>query len=830
MVATRSLRGPRLNDKQVKSAAVKLADTGSTDEASFEQAFSSIAHAYLRNRAPSLLDHELGFQLLDATEDKKKAVGIMAFKVGSQTLYAPVFFLNGELKGHELLYVVEQDMFLPLQENWLNYLIQRKPHMLGTGTTRNLYSKGVRQPDLTRMVISPTKYASCVHAFLPVLGHLATTSIKTAVDEFAEHCNTRLALEHFLQQAPLPMLKAAATAISDDIEVAAAFEEFHGLELLRTAMKTAAARMETTSILDAQYQVETLRKQEQQFAQRSILSKLAADTDDGPIHKNELKIITRESTQPGEVEQLSEEDRNALFNDGLLIQDQRNGDEISVAVNVTGKQTLSNPHETGIYQVLTKPHGFQKCLVILAPCGLAGHEDFCVVVTLEGGKKQWANLPKRHIWVAGLDEGEPGKMIEGTEHAWEKWLDTLPEATSLSPGKGRYMLVGQNRTATVPFTVEKEVSTTGGMPRYEINADDYCEGTYRTMQQPSIVRDANTAFGFDAYDKYRDGQCLTLNAKNGTKIRSAAGEIYAPVGAKLLTLLPAIGDEEKDDDDCCMPHSAHTHSWPKPLQPGSQADIEMLLMRKTAGLEVRCRPSGYSVNESPTLLSKNNALLHLVVDWQLPVKQAEFILKQADLNRRAGAKPYTCRVKFAASSLIDSAPTAPSIDMDNFSGDNIMGFNGPVQQTRREARPIDGMQPRNYDRAGYDIRPDATPSPTDLKVVQDAAATGQKEVFDVSMIGSMLKSVRDDTMIDRYLGDLLKALDRLGRIIFMFYWHQNKFSERYGKQDMPELEDGLRSTFESLGEIVLLLRQKSVETYPEEGGQIFNPDPETSGL
>lgn len=830
MVATRVTSGQRLTANQVKAAAIKLADTGNTDEASFEQAFSSIAHAYLRNRAPSLLDHELGFQLLDSTEDKKKAIGIMAFKVGSQTLYAPIFFLNGELKGHELLYVVEQDMFLPLQENWLNYLIQRKPHMLGTGTTRNLYSKGVRQPDLTRMVISPTKYASCIHDFLPVLGHLATTSIKSAVDDFAEHCESRLSLEHFLQQAPLPMLKSAAAAISDDIEVAAAFDEFHGLEMLRTAMKVAAARMETQSILDTQRQVAIHQQQEQKLAQASILSKLAADGDDGPTHKNDLKIITRDTVQPGNVDTMSDEDRDTLFNEGLLIQDQRNGDEISVAVNVTGKQTLSNPHETGIYQVLTKPHGFQKCLVVLAPCGLDGNKDFCVVVSLEGGDKQWANLPKKHIWVAGLDEGEPGKLIEGTTHAWDKWLDTLPDAKSLTAGKGRYMIIGPGRSATVPFSVEKEVSNTNDMPRYEINADDYCEGTYRATPLPSLARTANTQFGFDAYDKYRDGQCLTLNAKNGTKLRSTSGEIYVPVGAKLLTLLPANTDEESDTDGCCVPGMTHTHSWPKPLQPGNQADVEMLLMRKTAGLEVRYRPTGYSVNGSPTLLTHNNALLHLVVDWQLPVKQAQFILKQANLNRKAGAKPYTCRVKFAASSLIESAPTAPSIDMDNFSGDNIMGFNGPVQQTRREARPIDGMLPRNYDRSGYDIRPDATPSPTDLKTVQDAAATGQKEVFDVSMIGSMLKSVRDDTMIDRYLGDLLKALDRLGRIIFMFYWHQNKFAERYGKQDMPELEDGLRSTFESLGEIVLLLRQKSVETYPEEGGQIFNPDPETSGL
>jgi hypothetical protein len=461
----------------------------------------------------------------------------------------------------------------------------------------------------------------------------------------------------------------------------------------------------------------------------------------------------------------------------------------------------------------------------MGPCGVNGREAFCTVVSLDGDKS-WANLDRRHVWVAGLDEGEPGKIMEGTDQAWDKWLDTLPEATSLSKGRSSYMIVGPRRNATVPFRVEKELSTSGDMPRYDISAIDYCN-----MGRPSA------SMGYDdpnSYDKWRDGQRITLKAKNGTDIRSTQGEIYIPVGAKLFSLEPAAGDKEKDSDSpsgcCTVSMSDFGHSDPSPLVPGNQADVEMILMRKTAGLEVRCRPKGYSVNESGDLLSRNNALLHLVVDWQLPVKQAKFILKEADSRRRAGAKPYTCRVKFALSSLLDSAPSAPSMDMDSISGDNIMGFNGPVQQSRSQSMPIEGMQPGDYDQSGYDVRPDATPSPMELQAVQDAAATGQKEVFDVSMIGAMLKSVRDDTMIDRYLSDLLKALDRLGRIIFMFYWHQQKFAERYGKQDMPELEDGLRSTFESLGEIVLLLRQKSVETYPEEGGQIFNPNPEDSGF
>jgi hypothetical protein len=57
------------------------------------------------------------------------------------------------------------------------------------------------------------------------------------------------------------------------------------------------------------------------------------------------------------------------------------------------------------------------------------------------------------------------------------------------------------------------------------------------------------------------------------------------------------------------------------------------------------------------------------------------------------------------------------------------------------------------------------------------------------MIGGMLKAVRQDTLVDRYLGDLMKGVDKLGRLLFMFYWHQEEFADRYGKSDLPELED-----------------------------------------
>jgi hypothetical protein len=87
------------------------------------------------------------------------------------------------------------------------------------------------------------------------------------------------------------------------------------------------------------------------------------------------------------------------------------------------------------------------------------------------------------------------------------------------------------------------------------------------------------------------------------------------------------------------------------------------------------------------------------------------------------------------------------------------------------------------------------------------------------MIGGMLRAVRDDSLVDRYMGELSKGLDKLGRILFMFYWHGDRFADRYGKSDMPELEDSLRNAFEMLGDVILFLKQKTIDPYPDENSQ-----------
>ena len=106
----------------------------------------------------------------------------------------------------------------------------------------------------------------------------------------------------------------------------------------------------------------------------------------------------------------------------------------------------------------------------------------------------------------------------------------------------------------------------------------------------------------------------------------------------------------------------------------------------------------------------------------------------------------------------------------------------------------------------------SVPDPSSIQRAQQAASSGQKEIFDTAMLGPLLSATRDDMMVDRYLGDIFRGMDRIGRILFQFYWHRDDMAERYGKSDMPELEDMLRNDFTGAGKLILKLKQKMVDT------------------
>jgi len=795
---------------------IKVADIGGDgQDVPFEQAFSNLAHAYLRDKAPSLLDHELGFQLLDRNDENTKAVGVIAFKVGANHLFAPVFFLSGDLKGHELLYLKNQDMFVPMKENWLNYILNRKPNILGSGVSRQSSTLGVMQPDLNRLSQSPYKYAMhvipAVREFMPKYAHLASSSFSDALNEYQTHCNERLDLGHFIKQASLPMLQSVVEMFRSRPKLAAAFEKWHGMEELSTAIKQAGVRLRHNSVLDNPFVM--VPKYRQGQVTGSIIDVLEKQADEGKAEdaKQKIEIITHDSSHTEPPEDVTEEEAEKLLKDEVLIRDHRGGDEVSVAYNVQVEEKLTNPTDTGIYKVLVKAGDFKKCLVVVAPHGPDGRHTHVVIVDLEGDKN-WCNCPRDDVWVTGeIDEGSLGG-----EESWREWFDKQPEGSLSTSELTRYIAIGPRRNGTCPFRVDKELgSSEGGQTSYEVDFADHANYGRGLSMGLHRFHNPSDYEWFDEYDKYRDGQRVHHDAKIGTDLRSNHGDVYLPKGYKIIKVKATAEDkwQKKQRDKDGMPGPGppdNMGSEDSPIQPGNILDAQLRIMTKTAEMSIKNDGSQYFVNDSVGM-RLNDALIHLVRDHGFREEMGRHLLKTA------GVKPLRFRVKYAQDPfLTNQGPDAPAIQDPETGGYNPMGWPGPTQTTYEEEFVVPDLQASNTDPSIYNVNPANMPDPMDANTVQHAADTGQKEVFDTAMIGSMLKAVRDDTMIDRYLPDLVKGMDRMGRILFMFYWHQDQFAERYGKQDLPELEDSLRNAFEMNGDVILFLKQKTIEPYPEE--------------
>jgi len=151
----------------------------------------------------------------------------------------------------------------------------------------------------------------------------------------------------------------------------------------------------------------------------------------------------------------------------------------------------------------------------------------------------------------------------------------------------------------------------------------------------------------------------------------------------------------------------------------------------------------------------------------------------------------------------------PFPSYDNSAGMDEMGYPEQYRVTEQVNIPFnnppitDGSDPAiaNYDKIKQ----------SDVDFLTRAADTNAKNVFDPAMIGQILKTSRTSAMIDKWLPDLVKAMDSSARFLLMFYWANAKFADMYGSDELSSLEDLLQENLSQLGKLVLFLKQKTVE-------------------
>ena len=128
-------------------------------------------------------------------------------------------------------------------------------------------------------------------------------------------------------------------------------------------------------------------------------------------------------------------------------------------------------------------------------------------------------------------------------------------------------------------------------------------------------------------------------------------------------------------------------------------------------------------------------------------------------------------------------------------------------QVLSDSEEPDMPEPRVGDRIRFESGADiGTKGPMEL--AQLAEQTGNKSLFDHGVIGSLSKTYNSSLMIDKYLPGMEKALDYIGRLLFLFYWKPEDFADLYGDNDQSGLENNLLSNFSSFGDLVLELLKK----------------------
>ena len=747
----------------------------------FEQAVSNIAHAYIRDAAPMLLDHEIGFQLLDRSDDNKRAIGVMGFKLGSQTLYAPVFFLKGQIKGNELLYIKDEDMFVPLDEKWVMYLLNRKPVSLGEGVNKNTASIGVRWPNLDQLRQSPVKYGSWVDGFLPVYAALRTKGAE--------------------------MLKAARYA------------PFTLPELLKRAGHESVARLLVTAQAYPWLEGQLERYHGPDFFKRAVAScpprfvpqpptiKRAADDSNSP--KKLVLIYThstlRESILPHD---LTEKEVEDLTRDGVVIRDSREpekaDEQVSKAYDVAASWKMWNPTETGLYDVLVNGGELEKCLVVVNPYNDTKIAAATVVVPLDS--RAWAAANHVNVWV--------NKQYDSAE--WDKWYDGLSAVTSLDASSGTKLILSSTRTGTQPFRVNGRIGSVDGRDTFEINfsyASD-CDLNNRSEVWHDDSGNPRSPFLDDPAETWSSRSCrLAILPHKTGKFRHPGDGLSAPSGFKLLSLKKSVTsflDSVSSEDD------------KKPeFALGSQSDVNWLMMRKSANLKLWTNREEYGLNGRR--MSKTAALISLVKDYGLREAVSRDMLKAAEVaaarNGGDGAKQYW--IKLALPWQQDEGPDAPPFPEPRESSDDMMGHgNFTTQMSQQENVPVPAFQGRPNTEP-YEMQPLDQGT---MSSINRAAQSGQKEVMDTAVMDGLLRMGNIDREIEECLDGMLPGVDKFGRMLFLLYSHGEQFAERYGKEDLRELEDGLRDAFAKAGEIILFLKTREIEGNPQAARLRFDMD------
>jgi hypothetical protein len=101
-------------------------------DSELEQSFFQLAFERLQEKLYNLLPFLVGFEVANKSQDGTKALGVFGFKSNNgQMLFVPAFFINGDVKGIDIMYSKNNEQFYPLNEDFAELFLKDEATGLG---------------------------------------------------------------------------------------------------------------------------------------------------------------------------------------------------------------------------------------------------------------------------------------------------------------------------------------------------------------------------------------------------------------------------------------------------------------------------------------------------------------------------------------------------------------------------------------------------------------------------------------------------------------------------------------------------------------------------
>lgn len=775
-----------MNENPIYALLKTAAGGEDGQDSTFEQSMSQIADVVIRDKAPALSAYEVGFQLLERDSDEQRAVGVKMYKVGKAWLLVPVFFLKGEVKGTEILYLKDQDVCVPLQEDWIRHVFQREAEAAGRMEPRGATTRRSPSPSLLNLVRPPMKYAAAVEA----------GAVAAEWDERVRRArpDDPPSLVDFVKAAGRPAARAFAALLAGRPGLAAAFEGLYEGAGLTDALKTAAEDDSGTALDDdapGAADVEALfdRSGPVEGGRLSISGPGISVGGDVLDESNAVPGLPAEGLGligPAASKTAADGDDAGDDGDDVVVRDSRSDSEVSRAIPIQESETFENPAGIGIYDVITGASGTERCLVIPAGATARGSAGLATVVRLSD--KRYGAYRLGDVWI--VSNGRGGDVLaEGADAAeWDDLLDDLPDADAdvldAADPADRIILLGTGRgvrEASAPFRVTGYAGSRGGgsfRVDFQESGSDRCWGGANGDPAPTPQRVQTPG----------DEDFVALGWEGDSRLRDASRTLMVPTGYKALRVRGVEGGSAG-------------------LLARGQPELYMTTRARPRKLTARKLGPDYEVDGERAPYGAT--FVRLVVGYGLRDKNAREVLDAARAASGRGAAEFV--LKSAAPGLSRDLPYAPGFPDPEYGEQPTPSGGIPIEFGFRQSLPVDSMAAD----PGRDFDAELLQPPADaVRAIQRAMETGRRDVVDatsVGTIGGILSARGSDAQIDRFLPAVLGGCNATGRLLMSLFWHREQFGERYGDADVPALEDQLRDVFVGLGKLFLNLKQKTVK-------------------